>query len=285
MRQRRWELLIDGESIISETDGDQFKMTFDVTIDALGHVSYCDMLLYGLSDSTINAAFQRDSVLGLRAGYVDTIDYIFTGRIRNVFPERDGANKKWHIIARGGDTDRTTINVSLGANTKLSTIISEIASAMGYTLIYTASDFTDTYVRGYKMSGAPEEYLEKLSKAHNFHWTIENNRLVVFSDSSYRNASIQTIDVFAGMEGYPELTEVGVDFAVRLYPKLKIGAQVKVKSEYKTFNYGNLYYQDVPANAGSGTYRMFKIRHSGDTWGNTWTTFVTGYSANYQSRS
>lgn len=283
MKQRRWELIINDEVIIPETDGVQFRCQFDVTIDALGHISYCDLTISNLNQDTINKLFKRDAVLGFKAGYDDTIDYIFKGRIKNVFRERDGATVNTRIISRGGDLDKVTINESLGKNTTLATIIQKIASSMGYPLIITKGDFTEKYTSGYTMTGAPETYLNDLAETHNFHWTIENDRLIVFSDATERKSSTLTVNMFNGLEGIPELTEVGLDFAVRLTPKLKIGARVKVESEFKTFNYSNIYFQDVPASAGAGEYRMFKINHSGDNYGQVWTSKVTGYKDNYRS--
>ncbi len=283
MKQRRWELIIDDEVVIPETDGVQFRVQFDVSIDAMGHISYCDLTVSNLKKETVTKFFRKDAVIGFKAGYTGTIDYIFKGRIKNVFRERDGATLNTRILARGGDLDKVAINESLGANVTLATIIQRIADTMGYPLIITKADFLEKYPTGYAMTGAAETYLNDLAETHNFHWTIENDRLVVFSDSTSRKSNVLTIDVFNGLEGIPELTEVGIDFTTRLQPKLKVGSRVKVESEFKTFNYSNVYFQDVPASAGAGEYRMFKINHTGDNYGNTWSSKVTGYKDNYRN--
>ncbi len=281
MRSRRWELIIDDTVVIAETDSYQFRTQFDVSIDSMGHISYLDMIVSNLTEDTANKFFKKNAVIGLRAGYADSIDYIFKGRIRNVLREREGATTNTRIIARGGDLDRVKINASLGKNTKLSKILETIAEAMGYPLVYTASDFTDEYVTGYSMTGNAEEYLSELAETHSFEWVIENSKLVIFSAASERKSTVIEYDMFNGLEGIPELTEVGIDFSVRLSPKLKIGAKIKVTSEFKTFNYSNVYFQDVAPNAGSGEYAVFKIQHSGDNYGNTWTSKVTGYRSSY----
>lgn len=283
MKQRRWELIIDDTVVIPETDGVQFRVQFDVTIDAMAHISYLDLTISNLKQETINKFFKRNAVIGFKAGYNDSIDYIFKGRIRNIFKERDGATVNTRIIARGGDLDRVTINVPIGDNTKLSTILKKIAEATGYTLVMTDSDFNEVYTSGYSMTGSPEHYLRDLAAAHNFRWVIENGRLIVVKDNSERKSNTLTFSMFNGLEGIPELTEAGLDFSVRLQSKLKIGALVKVESELKTFNYSNIYFQDVPENAGTGTYRMFKITHTGDNYGQTWNSRITGFKYNYRS--
>lgn len=285
MRSRRFEIIVNDETVIEETDGNQFHIRFDVTIDAMGHISYCDLVISNLSDATINKFFKTGAVLGLRAGYADTIDYIFRGRIKNVFKEREGATVNARIVARGGSLDKTKVNSSLGENTKLSKILQTIADETGYSLVYTESDFTHNYVTGYSMTGAAEEYLNELAETHDFNWVVESDRLIITLNSSSRNTGITEFDMFTGLEGIPELTEVGIDFRVRLSPKLKIGAMVKVVSEFKTFNYSNIYFQDVPASQGSGTYKMFKLVHSGDNYGAEWTTKVTGYKSGYSESS
>ena len=276
MRQRVFEILIDDKVVIKETTGVQFRVQFDVTIDAMGHVSYLDLLISNLKQETINK-FTRDSKIGFRAGYADAIDYIFVGRVRNVFPERDIATRNTRIIARGGNKDKVAINRSLGKNVSLSKILTTIAEAMGYPIDFQIEKFDVKYTSGYAMTGDAEAYLNELSNTHNFKWVLNNDRHIICPEQDGRTSHIQTIDMFNGHEGYPEITEVGLDFNVRLNPYLQIGSLVNVESKNKTFNYSNLYFQDIPENAGTGTYKIFKINHKGDNFSNDWTTKCTGY--------
>ena len=277
---RVWELLIDDDTLIEVTTGRQFKMTFNVLVDFGGSISYADIAIYNLSESTANTAIVTGSKVGLRAGYTDTIDYIFSGRITNVLRERMGPNTITRIIARGGSAAATqSIEKTLGAGVKLPTILQELADAMGYPLVIQDTDFDSVpaYIRGKVLHGDPRQYLDDLANTHNLLYLIENDRLVIVADDSYRDGDPRVISEATGMEGIPEITEVGVDVNLRLSPKIKIGGRIDIQSELRTFNFSNLYFQDIPASAGTGIYRVYKIEHSGDTYGDAWTTKITGY--------
>ena len=191
MKQRVFQIEVDDRVLIAENpSGKQFRVQFDITVDALGHVTYCDFVISNLKEETINAMFKRGAVFAVRAGYVDNIDYIFRGIIRNVFRERDGADTNTRIIARGGDLEKSIINKSLGKNAQLSEILQSLADAMGYKLVINKSEFSDKYITGYAMTGDPFNYLTRLATSHDFHWTIEANKLVVFKVAGGRNVPV-----------------------------------------------------------------------------------------------
>lgn len=92
MKQRVYSIEVDGKEIIEETSsGEQFRVQFEVTVDALGAITLCDLTLTNLAKETINSTFKRGAILAIRAGYTDNIDYIFKGLIRNVFRGRQNA--------------------------------------------------------------------------------------------------------------------------------------------------------------------------------------------------
>lgn len=275
---RLWELYVDDELFIENTDGQQFKFTFEIVLDYGANRSYADMAIYNLSSDTINKIFKKDSTIALRAGYGDTIDFIFKGAIRNVFKERNGPDTLTRIISRGGSQPSASITQTLGAGASLVQIINACVSAMGYASIINPSDFENApnYTRGYTLTGDPRVYLDNLSQTHNFNYIIDNERVIITTDKTARQGAPYVVSQFTGMEGIPEITEVGCDVTVRLSPKIRIGGLIKVESELKTFNFSNLYFQDVPPNAGSGTYKVFRLTHSGDSKGDAWSSKITG---------
>ena len=42
-------------------------------------------------------------------------------------------------------------------------------------------------------------------------------------------------------------------------------------------NFSNIYFQDVPAQAGKGVYKVQRLSHSGDSWGDNWSSTITGF--------
>lgn len=277
---RRWELLVNDKTLIPEMAGRQFKMVFTVIIDFGGYISYADIALYNMSTNTVEEALKRGATIGLRAGYIDAIDYIFKGSITNVLRERVGADLITRIIAKGGSQPETQqVNITLGENSTVIDVIKACASSIGYPLVIKDSDFSglDVYARGYQLNGDPVKLLNKLAMAHDFKYVIENDKIVIVAEGSSREGSPYVVNQFNGMEGVPEITENGADVSLRLSPRIRIGSQVDIQSELVTFNFSNLYFTEIPESAGSGIYDVYRLDHSGDTWGDAWTTKVTGF--------
>jgi hypothetical protein len=283
MKQRVFEIEVDDKIIIAENpSGVQARVQFDITVDALGNITLCDLNLSNMPEEIINSVFKRGAVLAIRAGYEDNIDYIFRGIIRNVFKGRETATTYTQILARGGDLEKKAINLALGQNVKLSEILQSLADALGYKLLVTKSDFTDVYPTGYSMTADPYKMLKRLSLEWDFNWSIEQNNLVIFKVKTGRKAPTKIINMRSGLEGIPEVTDVGANFSVRLDPSIKIGNKIELDTKYKSFNFSGVYYptplQDV---AGSGEYTIMKIVYSGDNYGQQWTTRCVGYDADY----
>lgn len=274
---RVFEVLLNDQSFIAQTTGRQFRVTFNVLIDYGGFNTYCDIRFYNLAQTTAAKAFARDTTIGLRAGYDNTIDYIFRGAIRNVFKERNGPDVITRVIARGGTKfDKPVINQTFDKGAGIVEMINACCSSLGYPVVIDSGQFSDIqpYIRGQVLNGDPRQKLTELAETHNFSFVIENDKIVVNRNSGFRQGPPVVISEANGMEGIPEISEVGCDVSTRLNPKLKIGGQIDIRSELRTFNFSNLYFVDIPPNAGTGIYRVFKINHVGDSWGNDWTTKI-----------
>lgn len=274
-------MTLDGEAFIEETDGRQFKCVFEILHDFGGYTSYADVALYNLSADTANSAFIRGTVMSLRGGYADQIDTLFTGAITNVIRERRGPDTITRLICRGDNivSEQSQINETLGKDATVQQVIRACVTAMGYPIVMDDSQFDDiaTYTYGYPLNGDPRVYMDELAKTHGFDYVVENGRMVVVRKGYARNGDVHVVSQFTGMEGIPEITEVGVDVRIRLNPKLKIGGMYRIESDLATFNFSNLYFVNIPESAGQGEYKIFRLSHSGDTWGDAWSTKITGY--------
>jgi hypothetical protein len=283
--KRRWEVLIDGKTFIAPTDGKQFKMTFEVRVDWGGYTTHADIVFYNLSVDTKSKAFKRGSTITIKAGYADGIGVIFDGQIVNNNDERQGASTLTRLICRGGKVieKQKSINETFGVDSKVTEYIRACVAAMGHNtaLIESQFDDVDPYVRGYALSGDPRVALDTLASAHGFHYTIEGNTIVVNRDGFNRGTGVITISQFTGMEGIPEVTEtvlgLGLDVTVRLNPKIKMFGTFEVKSELKTFNFSNVYFNYIDEDAGKGEFVIRALTHSGDTYGDTWSTKIIGW--------
>jgi len=279
---RQFELFVTNESVpfILATSDRQFKFTFNILIDFGGFNTYADIVIYNLSQDTEWEISNKGDYIGLRAGYEDSIDYIFKGEIVNIIKERNGSNRLTRLICKSGSVSqgKSVINEPFEKNVTLKELCKACADALGFPIIFKDSDFPgeSPYLSGYTLSGDPKKILGKLAKAHGFDWIIESNKIVIVAKKSSRGVSPIVVSASNGMVGIPELTEVGVDVTTRINPALKIGGEFRIKAEFGKVNFSNVYFQDVPDTLGEGTYTIQKLQHEGDSYGDAWNTKITG---------
>lgn len=273
---RKFEILIDGKPVITD---ERFRVIFQVTQDYGGFVSYCDLSIYGLSDDSIGKINKENVQVSLKAGYENNIDFIFKGVLINFIQRRTGPDTISQLICRGGGQNNKTVNITLGKNTKVTTIIKACADAIGLPLVIKESDFASvpTYTKGATIYGDPTQYLNDLAKTHDFSYVVINDKIRVTKNTGYIDGTVREVSQFTGMIGIPEISENGCDVSIIMNPRVKIGGRINIKSELKTFNFSNVYYRKIPPKAGSGVYRVFKVIHNGDSWTNTWNTQITAF--------
>ncbi len=279
---RYYEILKNGQPLIRSGDVYQFRITFNALIDFGAAVSYLDLSIYNLSNSTADkiGKVAEDNApaetISLIAGYDGQADLIFSGATKQYFRDRKGPDTITRILAVGGSFNDTQIIKTFGVNTKLSAILEYIVNELGSAIDYNPLDFQFVYPSGYTMNGGARGYMAKLSAAHGFNYTQENSRLVIVKDKKTREGPVLVINQFNGLEGIPEITTVGINVKTRLNPKVKIGGKIQVDSKYRSFNFSNMYFNEIPAASGLGEYEVSKISHSGDSHGTEWSTTIDG---------
>lgn len=280
--RRQFEIYVKDKNVpfIRATNDRQFKMTFSVLIDFGGFNSYADIAIYNLSKDTELEISSKGDYIGLRAGYENSIDYIFKGEIVNIIKEKNGSNRITRLICKSGAVSQelSTINKSFEKNVTLRELCQACADAMDYPILFKDSDFpgSSPYLSGYHLYGDPKKLLNKLAKAHGFDWIIESDKIVIVAKGSSRGGLPIIISSSTGMIDSPELTEIGADVKVKLNPALKIGGEFKIQADFGKVNFSNVYFQDVPDTLGEGIYIIQKIQHEGDSYGDTWDSKITG---------
>lgn len=290
---RQWSLSWDNKVLIEPTDAQDFKITFKILHDANGYISYCDLSIFNLSDATMNKLSKKGKVISLSAGYlglhgtIDSSPYvgeIFKGRVVNFIKERQTSNIAFRIFATGTGVLETepTIHKTLGENTNIVAILTELARALGTGIQINKEVFEADpryqYPRGYVLNGGVRSILRKLANSHNFFWAVQGDDLVVTKDDKPTSTEneIPVVSVKTGMEGIPEITERGCTVTTRLRPDFKIGKNFQIESDFKTMNFSQIYFQDIKQNEGTGNYLLNQIEHTGDSYGNAWNTKLTG---------
>lgn len=283
--RRLWSVEIDGETFIAETDGPQFRITFEVDVNPGESLVFADIRLYNIAK---NQTIQNQSAIVLRAGYTNQVDTIFTGYITNTFREREGASVVTRLLCKSGDPieDRGSASSSYSQGVQLLDVIKDIAKQWPRQLDIDEAQFTGiAMTSGYVVDGDIPKELTTLGNAYGFDWVQDRGRLVVTKRTEPRSTPVTEVSQFTGMVGIPEVTRgpngIGVFVINRLNPYFRINGRINVKSEFQTFNAGNLYVVGLAGDAqASGEYNIFALRHRGDSWGNLWVTEIDGLRAN-----
>lgn len=278
---RLFEIRVNDEILIERTTGRQFRVMFNILHDFGSTNSYADITIVNLSRSTASKALKKGDTIEFIAGYRNSIDVIFRGVINHAIRDKIGTTETGtRVVARSGKlaADRGFVNQSFGPGVTVVDLIRACSAGLELPLIINEPDFQNAapYAGGYTLAGDPLVYLDALSNAHGFRYLVENDRLVVVGSESYRRGRVYVISQSTGMEGIPEVTEIGANVTTRLDPRIKVGSLFKIESEYRSLNFSNLYFQDVPETAGVGEYRAQRVAFNGDSHGDEWSVTLTG---------
>lgn len=286
MTQRRlWSVDIDGKPYISESDLNQFRITFDVAISPGDAFSTADIRIYNLKkDSGVTSG----QAIRLRAGYTNAVDTIFTGVVTNVFREREGASVITRLTCRSGTTtrDRGSLNSSYSGGATLIDVLKDIAQSWPRRLVIDESQFEGVvFTSGYMVDGDIPQELDALAYAYKFDWTQNNGALYITKQGAERTTAVKKVSAGTGMIGFPEISGgnsgVNVWVAMRLDPYVTVNSRIEIESELSTFNTGNVFITPVAGDVrANGLWNIIDLRYRGDSHGNQWLVEVNGQRAN-----
>ncbi|WP_448120481.1 hypothetical protein [Pseudomonas veronii] len=285
MRSRAWSVDINGEPYISLQSGStQFRIQFNIDVSPGSSVSYADIRLYNLSK--VSGIANGSSII-LKAGYTDNIDAIFTGTITNVLREREPGAPEiiTRLICRSGSAavDRGSAQVSLGPGARVEEAIRALAREWPIPIDIDNEQFADDQpmARGYWADGDIPTAMDNLARDYKFDWLQHMGRMYVTKPEIKRNATAIKINQLTGMIGIPEITRgpngLGVFVSAQLNPSIMVSSVIDLKSEFATYNTGNLYLSEVqPEAVPVGEYNVFALRYSGDSHSDTWKVDIDG---------
>ncbi len=285
MRSRAWSVDINGAPYISLQSGStQFRIQFNIDVSPGSSVSYADIRLYNLNK--VSGIANGASII-LKAGYTDNIDAIFTGTVTNVLREREPGAPEiiTRLICRSGSAavDRGSAQVSLGPGARVEEAIRALAREWPIPIDIDNEQFADDQpmARGYHADGDIPKAMDNLAYDYKFVWLQHMGRMYVTKPEMKRNSTAIKINQLTGMIGIPEITRgpygLGVFVSAQLNPSIMVSSVIDLKSEFATYNTGNLYLSEVqPEAVPVGEYNVFALRYSGDSHSDTWKVDIDG---------
>ena len=207
--------------------------------------------------------------LVIEAGYKDHLQQIFAGDITFLNSGHSGTEWETRIEAADGGYQYATkrINKSFGKGTPVAAVMLALAQALGVGLGNSAAKFANSaafrkrftvFKRGTTVSGLVSEQLSKYVMDLGYHWSIQDGQLQVLGlDETLLDTAV-LLNKDSGMVGTPEYGEKGSITATSLLNgDLKPGRRVVIDSKNVI-----------------GSFRVEKVTHSGDTWGNDWVSHI-----------
>ena len=285
MRSRAWSVDVNGAPYISLQSGStQFRIQFNVDVSPGSSVSYADIRLYNLSKES---GIANGASIILKAGYTDNIDAIFTGTVTNVLREREPGAPEiiTRLICRSGSAavDRGSAQVSLGPGARAEEAIRALARAWPIPIDIDNAQFVDDQpmARGYHADGDIPAAMNALARDYKFVWVQHMGRMYVTKPEMKRNSTSIKVNQLTGMIGIPEITKgpfgLGVMVSAQLNPSIMVSSVIDLKSEFATYNTGNLYLREVEPEAKPvGEYNVFSLRYSGDSHSDQWAVDIDG---------
>ena len=258
---------------------DGLRIKFEIEKDISRYANTAFISVYNLSQKTrgmISNEFQR---VALSAGYGDKADKVFDGKITNIFHRREGADFITEIYAQDGidSSSRSVVNI---ADSGVRTLTESVRKIAGYftdadglppTIGEISLENGNTMVGGIHYSGYVSDLLDEFAKSYQFDWFFLDGKFVAVSDGmTLQKSTTSILSSENGLIGVPEVTELGIKARCLMTPSIYPKSQVRIRSASKTVQFGNRFFDNIPASLGEGTFDVRTITHIGDTRGSDW---------------
>ncbi|MBR8654190.1 hypothetical protein KDH83_12890 [Achromobacter sp. Marseille-Q0513] len=281
---RKWSLMIDGEPFIDGRDGRQLRCVFDIDVNPGNSHAIADIQLYNLSKATTLG--QRSSII-FSAGYVDNYDMLFSGIITNVLKERRGPDVITRLLCRSNTAKtRGVMHGAYMPNAHVLDVLKDAARSWPLYLEIDPSQFDekDRFPSGWTANPDIPTTLNSLKGMFGFSWKEDRGSLIVTRINKQRSTTVFEVNQFTGMVGMPELVGIeegiGVDVTMRLNPFIRATSRINVRSEFATYQTGNLYISELAGDASAnGEYNVFRLNYFGDTHRDPWDMRILGFRA------
>lgn len=278
---------ITGEAI----DLSELQIKFSVTSATVQTPRYLEARLYNVSPQTLNSLQNEFAQVQLKAGYQGgPFGIIFNGLIAQIRRGRENNTDSYvDIIAADADYahNQTPINLTLEAGwtradqqkacvqeLRASTTDEASTFKVGY-----SPEMSDAQApRGLTMWGMTRDELRRHAEAIGAQWSIEDQKVFFVDYLGYIPGDAIVLNSTTGLIGVPVQTIDGVNFRCLLSPNMKTGRLVQINNS--DINSTTLVSPVAPNDPfflpnlapGDGIYKVYKLKHIGDTRNLEWYT-------------
>lgn len=205
----------------------------------------------------------------VEAGYVNTIQQIFSGNVDFVDSRRENGTE-WMTTFEASDGGKkyseARLSVTFGPGTTVQLLLTTAAAAMGVGLGNSAAKFALAkrglvlFKKGVTVNGRVSKILNKYINGLGYTWSIQDGTLQVLAPDETLIGEVVVLNSATGLVGSPEVGEKGIVTARSLLQGSIIpGRRVLIESDKVT-----------------GFFKAQKVTHTGDTWAEDWYTEFEG---------
>lgn len=264
---RKWTLLAS-ESTGDGLDLSGLRCTFKVSKKDTQTPNEAEFTIYNVGRDAMAKLKKSFVKVIASAGYESNFGLVFSGNIKGFEQSKEGTETVLKLTAGDGDKEYnyTVINKTIAAGADASTIIGELTTAMNVPIEHTPDFNAPSLPRGKVLYGRPHEFMREQADNTGCTWSIQDGKVLVLKRTEVLNGNAVLLNSKSGLIGIPKQTEDGIEGVCLLNPMLKIGAKLKIESEFAP---------DI-----TGEYRIISISHYGDTHANDWYSGFTALALN-----
>lgn len=279
---REATLTIGGAKIVASVDKtdpsnpSRLRFVFRVSKSLSADPNTCEIRIYNLSQATRARLQEKGIEVTLEAGYKANSQIIFKGTTARIEHRHEGPD--WESKLACGDGEKKMREEAVSLSFKAGTTVQEVAKKVGEAMKLSvgnlpqklaafAKEGKGSFANGLSIDGLASKAFDKIAEAAGLTWSVQDGALQVLKDDE-AVAGPPLLVTSSQLIGQPEsgeksdkAKEKGPTFRAKvlLEPGLRPGRAVTLQSK-----------------AVQGTFRIEKVEHSGDTWGQEWYSVFEG---------
>lgn len=244
----------------------KLRMSFEIEKTLEADPNPATITIWNLAENTRTEVQRKPLQICVEAGYGESTSVLFIGDMQEAFTRREGADLLTKfLVADGERCMNARVNRAFSGGTSGRAQIKEIAGQMGLRVpknVDDAKEFVQAVASGGSVRGPARQALTNVTRRYGATWSIQDGQLQILRGNEVRADQALVISEETGMLGTPELGSPGkkgeaptLTVKHLLYPECKPGGKISLQAEFL-----------------KGLFRIEKVKHSGDTHSEEWST-------------
>lgn len=285
---RRYQLIVgtQGQGISIDNFGTKpaLRIKFEIIKSLQKEPNSATIDIFNLSPATTNSMQNEYTDVTLNAGYDGAVKLLYAGSIQFASHFTDKTEVITELVCGDGDKHFRNgfVNKTFAKGTTDEQIVDYcITQLPGLTKGPMQLNASGT-LRGRSFSKMAHELLDEIARTNGCNWSIQDGQLhMVRADAMLNPNQAIVLTATTGLLEAAERTDKGISAKCQLDPRIAINtaikldnASIRTKQTQKARNLAKATSTQPVALNKDGIYKVFKLKHSGDTRDTDWSTEV-----------